>query len=601
MFSLRQKFIVGGGSLIAILFLSTIVGVTVAWRANRSVERMLHANYDTLVYCQAMFDDAARLDSAAQAYLGGKDTGVWAAAEDDFDKNLALQQGNVTEPGEQELTDQLTRQWRAFKGLLRGYRDTPFPGRTRQFEERVQPAETDLLRTCHAIAALNLKAVPVVSERARRLAREAAVWGVGLLALATILVSLGVFLLSLWVINPIRAVTESAREIAAGNLDLEVAAPNTDEVGELAASFNQMAGRLREFRHGDRQRLIQFQRSTQRTLDALIDGVAFLDADGVVQLSNPVAQRIFGLRPEHRPGPACPSELSDLLERCRREAAAFAPKGYQGTLQVFDEGRERFFLPRVETVLDGSGRLNGLALVLVDVTGLRRMDEMKSGIVATVSHELKTPLTGLRMALHLLLAEKTGPLNPKQEELALAARQDAERLHEILMNLLDMGRLESGQSSLSLRGETAKNLVEQAVHQQEPAYQSKGVRLQVDPPLAENVVLVDAARLKHVFSNLLDNALRHTPPGGTVLVRALVQRDIVRFSVQDSGDGIAPEHLPHLFEKFFRAPGQAFGGAGLGLAIAREIVVAHGGGIEARSEQGRGSTFTFWLPLQGAA
>ncbi|HTB23522.1 MAG TPA: ATP-binding protein [bacterium] len=580
----------------AILFLSTAVGVTVAWRANRAVERMLRANYDTLVFCQSMVDATARLDNAVWNWAFGRNSADWAAAQEEFDHNLELQQKNVTEPGEQALTDLLTRQWRNFKFLLDDYRSSPQKGRIALYQLSVQPREAALLLTCHAIVGVNLKAVPKVSERAQLLAHDAAQWGISLLTLATILVSIGVVLLGRWVINPIRAVTESARQIAGGNLDLEVGVHGWDEVGELAASFNQMAGSLRDLRRSDREKLINFKRSTQRTLDALIDGVAFLDAQGRVELSNPVAQRMFGLRPDQAPGPACPPELSGLLAKCLSASSGFAPRGYEGILQVFDAGRERFFLPRVEAVSDDAGGLAGLALVLLDVTGLRNMDEMKSGVVSTVSHELKTPLTGLRMALHLLLDEKNGSLNPQQEELALAARQDAERLHEILMDLLDIGKLESGQGSLVMEPLSVYDLMDQAVKQQQPSYQAKGVRLAFKSPLGDVRVQADPTRLRHVFSNLLDNALRYTPPGGTVELRAESDATGVRFSVQDNGEGIAPELLPRLFEKFFRAPEQSSPGAGLGLAIVKEIMVAHGGGIDVRSVPGQGSTFTFQLP-----
>lgn len=597
MISLRQKLILGGGTLVAILALSTAVGITVAWRANRSVNKMLKANYDTLVFCQSMVDATARLDNSVWALAFGKESGDWSAAESEFDGNLALQQKNVTEAGEQALTDQLTVQWRLFKAHLEAYRRAEPGRRVELYQHSIQPREALLLRECHDIEGVNLKAMPAVSVKARILTHEAAQWGVGLLVLAIVLVSFGVALLGRWVINPIRAVTESAREIAGGNLDLEVASHSEDEVGELAASFNQMAGSLRELRRGDRQRLLQFQRSTQRTLDSLIDGVAFLDAHGKVELSNPVAQRMFGLKPDQAPGAICPPELSALLAKCRAGGQGFSPDGYQGALQVFDEGRERFFLPRVEAVTDDSGGPAGVALVLIDVTDLRRMDAMKSDLVATVSHELKTPLTGLRMALHLLLAERTGRLNAQQEELALAARQDAERLHEILMNLLDMRRLESGFGALTLKRLAVDDVMGQAVEQQLPAYQSKGVRLNFKPLRGGAQVAADASRLGHVFSNLLDNALRYTPPGGMVELWAELDALSVRFKVRDHGEGIAPEHLPRLFEKFFRVPGQASGGAGLGLAIVKEIVVAHGGSIEVHSRLGEGSVFTVTFGL----
>ncbi|HXC64998.1 MAG TPA: ATP-binding protein, partial [bacterium] len=353
----------------------------------------------------------------------------------------------------------------------------------------------------------------------------------------------------------------------------------------------------REFRRGDRARLIQFQQATQRALNALSDGVAFLDADGQVDLANPVAERLFGLKTGQAPGPTCPAELVELLRHCLRSGAGFAPKGYQEALQVFEDGAERFFLPRVEMVNDEVGHLAGLAVALVDITSLHRMDEMKSGVVATVSHELKTPLTGLRMAMHLLLNERTGPLNPQQEELAVSARQDAERLHKILTDLLDMGRLESGGSALDLKPALARELPLEAMEQLRPAFQSKGVSLRLDWRGGEARVKADIARLRHVFTNLLDNALRYTLPGGVVTVGGRIGVQGLTFSVADTGEGVAPEHLARLFEKFYRAPGQAASGAGLGLAIAKEIVEAHGGGLEASSRQGQGTVFSFHLPV----
>jgi NtrC-family two-component system sensor histidine kinase KinB len=619
--SLKNKFILGSTGLVAILALSSAVGVTVAWRASRAVEKMLRANYDTLMFCQAMVDATGRLDTAARLRVSGQESTDWGPAQKEFDqnlgsqqanarepndwdtavaefdKNLASQQANVTEPGEQQLTDGLTAEWGRFKRRVQDFRAAA-PARRRQiYEKELQPQESRLLLSCHDIAGVNLKAVPLVEQRARRLARDAAQWGLILLALATVLVSGGIAFLGRWVINPIRAVTESAGEIAAGNLDLEVQAAGQDEVGQLAASFNKMSARLREFRRSDRARLIQFQRGTQRALDALSDGVAFMDSAGLVELANPVAEHLFGLKAGGPPGPGCPVELSELLAHCLRGATGFAPSGYGSALQVFDDGTERFFLPRVEAVNDEGGRLAGLALVLVDVTGLRRMDEMKSGVVATVSHELKTPLTGLRMAMHLLLNERTGPLNPQQEELALSARQDAERLHRILTELLDIGRLESGRNALALKPEPARELPLEAMEQLRAAYQSKGVELKFDWQAGPARVQADSVRLRHVFTNLLDNALRFTPAGGRVTVAASTDAQGLRFSVEDNGPGVEPEHLPHLFDKFYRAPGQAAMGAGLGLAIAKEIVEAHGGAMEARSEPGRGAEFFFHLPV----
>jgi len=229
------------------------------------------------------------------------------------------------------------------------------------------------------------------------------------------------------------------------------------------------------------------------------------------------------------------------------------------------------------------------------VTHLRRLDEMKSGMLAVVSHELKTPMTSIRMGVHLLMEERIGPLNPQQNNLLVAVREDSDRLSQIVDNLLDMGRLESGRALLDLKPEPVERLIAESTEPMTAAFHERGVELIVEVPDDVPPVLADRARISHVFSNLLSNALKYTPPGGQVHVSAAAEEGAVRFSVRDTGPGIPQQHQGRIFERFFRVPDQAVSGAGLGLAIAREIVVAHGGQISVESHEGNGSCFRFTL------
>jgi signal transduction histidine kinase len=260
------------------------------------------------------------------------------------------------------------------------------------------------------------------------------------------------------------------------------------------------------------------------------------------------------------------------------------------------KGQIRHFLPHAVPIRDSEKHLLGVTLVLGDVTNLRRLDEMKSGLLSVVSHELKTPLTSIRMAVHLLLEERVGPLTSKQTELIVAARDDSDRLQKIIEDLLDMGRLESGRVELELQPQSPQQLIGDAVSAMEAAFRDRGIAVEVDINAETPGVLADPARIDHVFSNLLSNALKFTPPGGHVNVTAAPEAEMVRFVIQDSGPGIAPEHLPRIFDRFYRASGpNQPGGAGLGLAIAKEIVELHGGQIQVQSEIGQGSRFSFTL------
>jgi signal transduction histidine kinase len=238
----------------------------------------------------------------------------------------------------------------------------------------------------------------------------------------------------------------------------------------------------------------------------------------------------------------------------------------------------------------------GIVLVLRDVTREREQEELKRGIISTVSHQLKSPLTSIRMAVHLLLEEKVGTLTPKQAELLVAAREDSDRLHSILNNLLDISRIESGKVEMNLRKVSAHSMVFEALEPFQMDFKDRGVTLGTELPDDLPEVWADTARMNHVFANLLSNAHRYTPPGGKVTVLAKADEEWVHFSVSDTGRGIPSQYLARIFEQFFRVPDQeAETGAGLGLAIVKEIVEAHGGTVKVESRPGEGSTFTFML------
>ncbi len=217
-------------------------------------------------------------------------------------------------------------------------------------------------------------------------------------------------------------------------------------------------------------------------------------------------------------------------------------------------------------------------------------------MIRTVSHQLKTPLTSIRMAIHLLLEEKVGSLTEKQAELLVAAREDSDRLHTILNNLLDISRIESGRVQMEFRAVSPRSIVLDGLEPYRRVAQDQGVTLSVVLPDDLPEVQADLTRIKHVFGNLLLNALKYTPPGGSITLSAKADEDWVQFSVSDTGKGIPAEHLSRVFEQFFRVPDQGAGsGAGLGLAIVKEIVEAHGGAVGVESQEGKGSVFTFTL------
>jgi signal transduction histidine kinase len=334
---------------------------------------------------------------------------------------------------------------------------------------------------------------------------------------------------------------------------------------------------------------------------ALPTAIALLDLEGRVEVATGTADHIFGLKPGVLVEALGYAWLTALVQKAFDEDRIVEPDPGSVYIQQFADNREHFFQPMAVPIPLGPGRgePTGVALILKDVTQMHEQQELKRDVVATVSHQLKTPLTSLRMSIHLLLEERVGPLNDTQTDLLLAAREDSERLVSILDELLDLHRIESGKSNLSLEPVPPQALVRDAIEPFLVEAKDKGVALlnAVGNDLPD--VMADAGKIRHVLSNLISNALRFTKPGGSVTISASQEPGFVAFYVRDTGAGIPADHLHHVFEQFYRIPGQdEKSGVGLGLAIVKEIVLAHGGDVGVESEPGKGSSFRFTLALQ---
>jgi signal transduction histidine kinase/HAMP domain-containing protein len=616
MFGLKQKLILGFGGLLAILLLVSGLGVAVLSQYRSTLDKFYYENWRSVEYGQHMIDSLGQLDDAAKQLATGAEVSsdlraALSKAVANFDHNCQDEDNNITLIGEREYAEALTIAWSG-KNLAgqkvqsENYRDAyqTLLAKDRAADQKAAAYATLLkvgpqvkLQARHVIDLNFANMKPVdgqvksMADQASRLMLLLAVTGVGLAVLFTAVVTRSILL-------PLMTLTKSCREIEQGNLDLVVQVKSRDELHQLAEAFNSMAATLREFRRTDRAKLIRTQRTTQLAVNSLPDAIAIINPEGTIELANDTAQKLFNLLPGKSVADIREHRLGEIYKEVAIEQRPWHPKGYEAAIEVYDQGGQlKYFLPQALPIVDGADKhLIGVTLVLGDVTNLRRLDEMKSGLLSVVSHELKTPLTSIRMASHLLLEERVGSLNNKQTELLMAARDDADRLQTIIEGLLDIGRLQSGGVKLDLHSQSPEKLINQATAPLMAGFHDRGIHLDVEVPADTPNVMVDATRIDHVFSNLLTNALKFTSPGGRVRVGTETEEDVVRFVVEDNGVGIPAEHLGRVFERFFRVPQpNQPSGAGLGLAIAKEIVEAHGGSIGVRSKAGEGSRFSFTL------
>lgn len=600
MTSLRAKLAVGFGGLLAILLAVSLLSMIVLTRYSHTLERVFRENYDSAIYCDQMKAALDALDARAQAIAwGDSDSSIHAdpaAQKQQFETNLNLQLANCTLPGELERTRQLASIWSDYRRTYEQF--DAAPGGSRDlYRSALLPQYQSAKRAAEQLADMNMSNMVSVDGQVKRtlIGVKRALLTLVLVAIllsATLVATVGATIL-----RPLRTLTLSARQIASGNLDLHMPVKSRDEVGRLTEAFNSMASRLREFKRLDADRLLRTQQTTQLAIDSLYDAVVVIGPSGIVEIANRSAQLHFNIAPGKAVHCDDPKWLNDIFAHVSQTGEPFAPEGYKSAIQLFENGRERFLLPRAVPMLDSAGKTIGVAVILVDVTQLRHADELKSGLVSTVSHELRTPLTALRMAISLLQGEKIGALTARQRTLVNAAGEESERLFRIIDDLLNISRIESGRAQFDMRPNNPREIVDCVVEPIRGAFEQKGLQLEVDCPTELPDVQADATFVAHALGNLLANALKFTPAGGSVTIGAETEGPSVAFFVRDTGPGIPPQFADRIFEKFFRIP-RADGpaGVGLGLAIAKEIIEAHNGQIHFHPNDGGGSVFSFTLP-----
>jgi signal transduction histidine kinase/HAMP domain-containing protein len=405
--------------------------------------------------------------------------------------------------------------------------------------------------------------------------------------------------------RPLAALTRTALAIGEGNLDVSVEAPGLVELAALALAFNRMAERLRAYRESSLGELLAAKDLARSTLECMLDPVVVLDREGGVLLANEAAETAFGVRigsaEELRDAAiTVPDELATARDRVLETGDPVLPRSLSEALRRPGEAGEKYYLVRALPLRVAPQDQPSAIVLAQDVTRFRRIDELKSDMVATVSHQFKTPLTSLRMATHLLLEPTSGALTDAQRELVTTARDDTERLRGMVEELLDVVRIEAEAGALHRVPVEPSGLLYEVADAHRAIARDKGVALDVEPAAPPGHVSVDPERLSIALANLVSNAIRHTPAGGRVVVRSARDDHALTIEVADTGEGIDAEMLPRIFD---RAVTASSGGDrhGLGLTIAREIVLQHGGELRARSEPGKGSVFSLVLPVDGSA
>ena len=556
---LKTKLSIGLIFLFVVIVLFGVLGLVSINKLNNEGRQVLQNNHESLIYCNRML-------SALEDIHTEKD------ALQLFTDNLKKQQNNITEVGEKEATDELTRN---FNELL------------------INPADTsnyiDIRRAIYKIQELNEMGIQRKNATAQRTAENATNSLTWLFTILTLVAVTLIFNLPHVISDPIRSLSEGIREIANKNYKKRIYLKQHDEFGDLANAFNIMAGKLDEYENSNLAH-IKFEKSRIETIiNQMRDGIIGLDDRRQLLFMNAVAEKLLGLKEADVTGKYAPDiALSNDLMRTLLQAEI--PKK---ELKIYADGKESYFSRDVLDVTNNNAVI-GQVIVLRNITPFHELNEAKTNFIATVSHELKTPLSSIKMSAKLLTDLRVGQLNGEQQELIRSITEDADRLLKITGELLNMSQVETGKIQLKLQQADPALIISQAV--QAVQFQAQQKQVHISTAIGQDLpkIQADVEKTSWVLINFLTNAIKYSPEKTDIEVTAFRAGDKVEFLVRDHGNGIEEKYLPRIFDKYFKVPGSHdHNGTGLGLSISKEFIEAQGGRIWVDSRLGEGSQFGF--------
>lgn len=561
---LKTKVALGGIFLFALLILVGGVSFYYLNRLSEDTKRIVKDNYETLNYTRDMLRE---LDE-----VKGKDKD---AALNNFENNLRSQEKNITEPGEKESTASLRQHFEALKS---GHQADSLPALMRK----------DIVR----IMEVNLQAIDKKNQTAQASAQ-------GAKTIITIILTI-CFLISITflynfpslVASPVASLTEGIRAIANKNYGQRLHLNRKDEFGELANAFNSMAEKLDQYEHSNLSKILFEKQRAETVINSMKDASIGVDNKGTVLFANQQALQLLNLKE--------PDIIGQKQEEVKKRNDLFRfllTEQNNTPFKIVVEGKENYFTKEI-VELKHENQPAGIVIVLKNITPFKELDVAKTNFIATVSHELKTPLASADFSLKLLEDERTGILNPEQKELVSSLKEDNKRLLRILSELLDMSQVESGKIRLNLQPVRPVDLVKKAVATVENIIREKNIQVALQVPEELPPIKADTEKTTWVLNNFLTNAIRYSDAHAKIIVDVQQKDDKIDFSVQDFGKGIAPQYRDRIFDRYFRVPGTKEG-TGLGLSICKEFIEAQGGKISVESDLGKGSRFGFSLPLAG--
>jgi NtrC-family two-component system sensor histidine kinase KinB len=605
--TLKNKILIGYGVIFALMGIVVLQAVTNLISLGKASEAILSENYRSILAAGNMVNALERQNNGILLVsLGNTKEGIASFRENEacFLEWLARAKDNITINGESELVGAIEKDYTAYRQLFSSFADIHNrPLHFADYQKNIYPLFSKIREACIRLRDLNEKTMYAASNEAKNVARRT-IWSTTSAAAAALIITfIFSLLLAERIVRPVRRFMEAAKKISEGDYTVRVPVKTSDELGRLADEFNRMVVQLCRYHEINIEEIISERNKGEAILASIGDGLVIFDAEIKVTGINPAARQMLGLTLTETSTLQYTDIISDptvcdlIRNTIKTEAAPEIPDE-QRIIAVSDGKRSRQYLFAITVICGRDRKLSGIVLLLKDITRLKEVEQLKSDFVMAASHELRTPLTSLEMSVDLLMEYCAQTALPeKYHSLLETAHEEVLRMKALISDLLDLSKIESGRIEMEFEQVKVSTLFDnvQTVFNSQAAM--KEVTLTSDIPDGLPEVRADANKVAWVLTNLISNALRYVNKGGSIKLLAHGIGSYVHISVQDDGPGIPSEYQSGIFQKFVQVKGRESGGSGLGLAICKEIVRAHGGTIWVDSAPGRGSTFTFTLPI----
>ena len=560
MFSVKNKIRLGTIFLFLLVVTSGTFSLYYLVRLKEQSKNILKANYETIQYCHQM-------QKALDSILDGKRSLI-----DSFENELKHQEGNITETGETTATQSLRL---AFNKLKTG---------------DVTKTNTDEISfQLQHILLLNMVAIKNKNEIAETSAEDAMTFLITIVAFIFIIGLTFAYNFPSIVTNPIQKLTTAIKEIGQKNYSHRIHVDSKDEFGQLADAYNEMAERLEYFESSNLNKIIFEKARAEAVINSLKDASIGIDKGNHVLFANEQALQLLGLKADETIG-----RSTEELSR-RNDLFKFLVENEgKNPFKIVLDGKENYYVK--ESIDVSQGESNNKVIVLKNITSFKELDAAKTDFIATVSHELKTPLASSDFSLRLLEDDRIGKEETK--ELIQQLKSDNQRMLRILSELLNMSQVEAGKIQLDIQSVNPYQIIENSIMAVATTAKEKEITIQKELEIGLPNIKADADKINWVLNNFLANAIKYAPSKSDIIMSCKKIDHQLSFSVTDKGQGIDEAYLGKIFERYFRVPGRSDKkGSGIGLAICKEFIEAMGGKLWVKSKIGEGSKFGFDTPI----